>query len=189
MTDRPEFELTERPRRPKNDGMGGHYSSNMESDEWLTPLHVLRALGAPGAFDLDPAACLLDPQRAARRGFTVMDNGLAQEWTGRVWLNPPYGRHTARWLSRLADHGDGVALIFARTETRDFHSLVWQRADGIFFFEGRLTFLRGDGRPAIANAGAPSCLVAYGEACSHIVRNIALPGHYIHLRGQLDNLP
>ena len=33
-------------------GMGSHQSANMQNDEWLTPPHILDALGQ---FDLDPA--------------------------------------------------------------------------------------------------------------------------------------
>ena len=175
------FALDRSPEKPRGDGMGGHHSAHMETDEWLTPPHVLAALGAPDAFDLDPAACLLQPNRAAIRGFTVADNGLARPWIGRVWLNPPYGRECGEWLARLADHGDGIALIFARTETRDFHRHVWRRARAILFLEGRLTFLRGNGIPGLCNAGAPSCLIAYGETCAKILLACKLPGHFVAL--------
>jgi hypothetical protein len=43
-------------------------------------------------------------------------------------------------MSRLAYHGNGIALVFARTETQWFTQSVWKQASGIFFFEGRLTF-------------------------------------------------
>lgn len=84
------------------------------------------------------------------------------EWTGRVWLNPPYGDETGVWLRRLADHGNGVALVFARTETAWFFDAVWQRAAAVFFFLGRVAFYHVTGEQGDA-AGAPSVLVAYGS--------------------------
>lgn len=92
------------------------------------------------------------------------------EYKPRVWCNPPYGSETGKWLKRLVDHGDGIALIFARTETRMFFDHAWNYADAVFFFEGRLHFHHVDGRRAAANAGAPSCLVAYGSANRRAIR-------------------
>jgi hypothetical protein len=97
--------------------IGGHQSAAMLNDEWLTPPEILQALGP---FDLDPCAPIKRPWPMAAEHYTVEDNGLAQPWVGRVWCNPPYGLETARWLNRMAQHGNGIALIFART-VRDIH--------------------------------------------------------------------
>lgn len=78
-------------------------------------------------------------------------------------MNPPYGAEAYPFLDKLADHGNGVALIFARTETKAFVRYVWGRADAVLFIAGRLVFWDADKVPAKANAGAPSCLVAYGQ--------------------------
>lgn len=139
--------------------MGGHQSSQMLKDEWLTPPAIIKALGG---FDLDPCAPIKRPWDMANCHYTIEENGLVQQWFGRVWCNPPYGLEAAKWLERLAAHGNGIALIFARTETRMFFEHVWKLADAVFFFEGRLHFHHVDGSRASANAGAPSCLVAYG---------------------------
>jgi hypothetical protein len=157
-------------------GMGGHQSAAMERDEWLTPPHVLQALGP---FDLDPCAPVSRPWPMAAHHYTAHDDGLKRPWTGRVWLNPPYGRETARWMERLADHGNGVALIFARTETAIFHPWVWGHAAGLLFLKGRLHFHFTDGRRAAANAGAPSVLVAYGEANARALAACSLPGKFL----------
>lgn len=161
-------------------GMGGHHSAAMLKDEWLTPPEILRALGD---FDLDPCAphASRRPWEMATRHYSLEDNGLAQPWAGRVWLNPPYGRETARWLDRLADHGDGVALIFARTETDMFFRHIWGRADAVLFLRGRLHFHHVDGRRAGANAGAPSCLVAYGRHNADRLANCGLDGHLVEV--------
>lgn len=86
-------------------------------EDWLTPPEILRALGT---FDLDPCSPTDRPWDTAKIHYTKIDDGLAKPWHGRVWLNPPYGNKTKSWLSRLALHGNGIALVFARTETKSF---------------------------------------------------------------------
>lgn len=140
-------------------GIGSHQSHRMLKDEWLTPPEIIESLGP---FDLDPCAPVNPPWKMADRHYTIKDNGLMQPWAGRVWCNPPYGEIAAAWLRRLAAHGNGIALIFARTETRWFFSEVWGKADAVFFIEGRLHFHHVDGTKAKANSGGPSCLAAYG---------------------------
>lgn len=160
--------------------MGSHQSAAMLKDEWLTPPEIIKALGS---FALDP--CSPGDRRpwdTASIHYDIHVNGLAKPWEGRVWLNPPYGRETAKWLDRLADHGDGVALIFARTETDMFFRHVWERADAILFLRGRLHFHHVDGRRAEANAGAPSCLVAYGARNVHALKDSGLAGHLVVLK-------
>jgi len=82
-----------------------------------------------------------------------------------VWLNPPYGRDLGRWLERLAAHGDGMALVFARTDTRWFQR-AFAAATAACFIKGRLRFIPGDGQRAPGAAGAPSLLLAYGLPCA-----------------------
>jgi hypothetical protein len=56
--------------------------------------------------------------------YTPQDDGLQKEWVGRVYLNPPYGKGMERWLEKLKHHGNGIALIFARTETQCFFNHI-----------------------------------------------------------------
>ncbi len=158
--------------------MGSHESSKMGKDEWLTPPHILMALGS---FDLDPCAPISPPWKTATTQYTITDDGLSKNWEGRVWCNPPYGKEAGKWLEKLADHGNGIALIFARTETKMFFDFVWNRADAILFLQGRLVFHHIDGTPAAMNAGAPSCLVAYGGNNADMLGFSGLKGKMINL--------
>lgn len=160
------------------DGMGGHHSHTMGKDEWLTPPFILHALGP---FDLDPCAPIARPWPTAGQHFTINDNGLTKPWTGRVWCNPPYGAIAARWLERLAGHGNGIALIFARTETAMWVDHVWGRASAVLFLFGRLHFHHVDGSRAPANSGAPSALAAYGTENAAVLRCCGLAGRYVPL--------
>ena len=134
------------------------------TSEWYTPPALFEALKL--TFDLDPAAPPGGvPWVPARAHYSTLDDGLAQPWYGRVWCNPPYGPETGSWLERLADHGDGLGLVFARTDTRWFHAAV-PRATAVCFVSGRLRFIPGDGRGSRDTAGAPSLLLAYGLPCA-----------------------
>ena len=158
--------------------IGGHHSPVALKDEWLTPPSILAALGT---FDLDPCSPINRPWPTAAQHYTILDDGLKKPWSGRVWCNPPYGLEAAKWLDRLADHGDGIALIFARTETAMFFDHVWAKADALLFIRGRLHFHHVDGTRAAANSGAPSVLVAYGERNADALRNCGIAGHLVML--------
>lgn len=146
-------------------------------DEWLTPPSIIKSLGD---FDLDPCSPVPDgrPWDTAKRHFCFNDDGLSIEWNGRVWCNPPYGRETFKWIKKLKDHGNGVALIFARTETKGFHSEIWNGADAVFFFKGRIRFFKVDGTEGGA-ANAPSCLVAFGKNNVEAIEKSGLTGKLV----------
>lgn len=156
--------------------IGGHQSASMGNDEWLTPPEILNQLGR---FDLDPCSPVTRPWDTAREHFSIQDDGLSKQWHGRVWLNPPYGRETGAWLKRLAEHGRGTALIFARTETQFFFDHVWGSASALLFIRGRLHFHRVNGERARANSGAPSVLVAYGEMDAYLLGVSGIGGRFI----------
>lgn len=139
--------------------LSGHQSPIMKNDEWLTPPEIFKALGN---FDLDPCAPVIRPWDTAAKHYTVLDDGLSKEWSGRVWMNPPFGREAIKWMRKLKEHGNGIALIPARTETAMFYETVWGHAHSVLFIEGRPHFHYVDGRRASFNSGAPICLVAYG---------------------------
>lgn len=149
-------------------------------DEWLTPPYILEALGH---FDLDPCAPESHnrPWPMADSHFTKEDDGLVQEWFGRVWLNPPYGRETHKWVRKLAEHGNGIALIFARTETGTWFPWIWRKADALLFLDSRISFYRTDGARSSSNAGAPSTLVAYGQHNATSLLCSGLSGMFVPL--------
>jgi len=146
--------------------------------DWLTPPHIFNALGS---FDMDPCASQFQPWRTAAIQFTIEDDGLARSWVGRVWCNPPYGPHAEKFLKRMADHGDGVALIFARTETKAFQEYCWKRADGMLFMAGRIKF-RLPGGAESGPAGAPSVLVAYGKTNAAVLERSGIAGYFVALK-------
>lgn len=147
------------------------------STTWLAPPSIVNALGP---FDLDPCAAPGWP--TARRQYLLPQDGLVLPWSGRVWLNPPYGRQAGPWLQKLSEHGCGTALIFARTDTSWWFKSVWGAADALLFLRGRIFFHLPDGRRSRYSGGAPSVLAAYGR---EDMDRLAASG----LRGALVPLP
>ena len=158
--------------------------NNGTTNEWLTPPEILKALGT---FDLDPCAHPQQPWRTAVRMIAPPEDGLAAEWTGRVFLNPPYGQQIAVWLKKLVEHGNGIALVPARTEVESwFWPHIWLKADAIFFFRGRLFFRQPDGSKR-GNAGHGSVLAAYGQHNVDAIVSSDLPGRIVYLDNRNAN--
>jgi hypothetical protein len=120
-------------------------------------------------FDLDPCISLTQPWLTARKGYSIEQDGLKQEWSGMVWCNPPYGANIGVWANKMAKHGSGVMLIFARVETAAWFDEIFSTADGFLFPKGRIVFHKPDGslprndKGSVASAGAPSAFVAWGN--------------------------
>jgi hypothetical protein len=87
-------------------------------------------------------------------------------------------------MRRIAGHGDGIALVFARTETSWFFESVWSHAHALLFLRGRIAFIRPCGLVANHNAGGPSVLVAYGKANATSLRRSRIRGVFVDLNRQ-----
>jgi hypothetical protein len=146
--------------------------------EWLTPPDLVKKLGV---FDLDPCSPINAPFYHAKHNFNMNDNGLTKDWFGRVYLNPPYGRGMELWLEKLKFHGNGIALIFARTETKCFFDHVWNNADAVLFVKGRIKFYHITGIQG-GTPGAPSVFIAYGIENALALKNSRIEGRYLKLK-------
>lgn len=154
--------------------LGSHQKSVGASQSWITPQHILEALGP---FDLDPAAAWPRPWSCAK--ISLLRDGLDYKWEGRVWLNPPFDRYeVGKWIRKLSDHGNGTALLHARTEAEWFEP-CWSHACAILFLADRLYFHYPDGRRAEANSGAPACLVSFGTYDAERLAQSKLPGYLV----------
>ncbi len=138
-----------------------HESQNNISVDWYTPSWIFERMGVE--FDLDPCQPIEKIKWIpAKKHYHLRNNGLLNEWEGRVWLNPPYGQFTPRWLKKMHEHRNGIALVFARTDCAWFHDYV-AKADAILFMKGRVKFVDGLGKTGGNGAGSGSMLIAWGE--------------------------
>jgi phage N-6-adenine-methyltransferase len=134
-----------------------HFSS--ATDEWATPQLLFDELDHIfGGFTLDPCAT---PENAkCTHFFTRADDGLAKPWTGKVFMNPPYGREIGKWMRKAWEESlKGtlvVCLLPARVDTRWWHE--YARKGHVYFLQGRLKF--GSARNS---APFPSAIVTFGK--------------------------
>lgn len=115
--------------------------------EWYTPAEFVDAARAVmGGIDLDPASCDEAQETVqAAEFFTEEQNGLEREWSGRVFLNPPFAHPTVKYFADklLASFKAGavtqaVYLSNACTDTGWWQALA---AEGpVCFPEGRIKF-------------------------------------------------
>lgn len=149
------------------------------TDEWYTPKYVIDALGE---FDLDPCAPVNPLFQTAKTMYNINDDGLKQEWEGRVFLNPPYSRPLIeRFVEKMAEHNNGIALLFNRCDNRMFHEIILKKAEGMMFLRKRIRFLRPDGSQG-DSPGRGSILVAFGEENAKILKSCEMEGKYVRLR-------
>jgi hypothetical protein len=136
--------------------------------EWYTPPELFAKLDLE--FDLDPASPNPPVPWVPAARFMWQD-GHTLPWTGRVWLNPPYGPKAVPFVERMIAHGDGMLLLPARTETRAFQRAATE-AKAVCFLRERLWFKRADGFQARSSFG--SVLFAFGWDCWYALQTADL---------------
>ena len=119
------------------------YEAAGETDEWYTPRYIFEALGE--RFDLDVACPASGPRHVPTDDWFSSD-ALSREWSGFVWMNPPFGHMKLKrmWLSKFFAHGNGIALLPDRTSAPWFQE-YGPRADAILWVAPKIKFERPDG--------------------------------------------
>jgi ParB family chromosome partitioning protein len=136
-------------------------ASGTGENEWFTPPEYIEiARQVLGEIDLDPATHASAQQFIqAREFYTEDDNGLVQDWHGRVWLNPPYAQpFIKQFIDKLcAERRTGrvtgaILLTHNYTDTRWFRQIT-KLADAICFAKTRVRFIQPGGKPASPTQG------------------------------------
>lgn len=162
-----------------------HDNKKNKTVDWYTPKWIFDALDL--TFDLDPCQPKDKiPWVPANEHYWEEIDGLAQPWYGMVWLNPPYGDLTPNWLAKMHEHRQGIALVFARTDTKWYHDYCC-KADAILFLKGRISFVDGLGVTAKGGAGAGSMLVAWGNKSVEALRRMSKKGHLVEMPVPFDD--
>jgi phage N-6-adenine-methyltransferase len=146
-------------------------------NEWYTPDEYIEAARAVlGSIDLDPASSKHAQKTIkAERFFSKENDGLSQEWKGRVWLNPPYSQpdianFADKMLEQYAAGNVSAAIMLTHnyTDTSWFQKLA-HHSDSVCFTRGRIRFVSPDG-----DLAAPT----QGQAFFYFGGN---PGHFFEV--------
>lgn len=136
------------------------YSSKKQ--DWETPTKFFDDLHERFNFNIDVASN--GNNAKLERYFTEKQNALNQQWEGRVFCNPPYGREIKHWIKKaqeesLKPYNDLIVLLIpARTDTSYWHDYIFGKAE-VEFLRGRLKFeVNGEQK---GTAPFPSALVIY----------------------------
>jgi len=125
-----------------------HVGENTGESEWYTPPEYVEAARAVmGDIDLDPASnAVANGTVKASIYYDAERNGLAHEWFGRVWMNPPYAQPAcAHFCRKLVAHfeadtvTEACVLVNNATETEWFQGVA-QCAVAVCFPNGRIRF-------------------------------------------------
>ncbi len=148
-----------------------HFTS--KTPEHYTPLDIIeRAVACLRGIDLDPCSNNhAAPHIPATQHFTAEDDGLAQAWHGKIYMNPPYGREIARWVTKMGEEHkagrvtEAIALVPARTDTRWWQAL---RDHPVCLIRGRLRFV---GECNTSAAPFPSAIFYLGHHANDFLIN------------------
>lgn len=136
-----------------------HVARSTGNNEWVTPEPIVNAARyTMRAIDLDPASSSSANMLVRATRFFDLDNdGLSQEWSGRVWLNPPYGRGLITpFVDKLLSSTsvtEAVVLTNNGTET-EWGQRLLAAANWVCFPNKRIKFLMFDGAEFVVH-GAP----------------------------------
>lgn len=149
-----------------------HIAFNSGNNEWYTPKEFIDAArNVMGNIDLDPASNeIANKIVQAEKFYSIEDDGLAQEWRGNIWLNPPYASGLIdKFVDKLcaSDFEQAIVLVNNATDTKWFLKLV-ENATAIVFTTGRVRFYMPDG-----STGAPlqgQAVLYFGESAEKFIQ-------------------
>ena len=130
-----------------------HVTHNSSNNEWYTPkIYTDAAHRVMGGIDLDPASSERANQTVrAKKYFTEKEDGLKQQWNGRIWMNPPYSTGLIdKFVDKLVQSYkekavyEAIVLVNNATETNWFQDLA-SVANTIVFPNKRIRFISADG--------------------------------------------
>jgi phage N-6-adenine-methyltransferase len=120
--------------------------SEPENCRWATPPDVFGPLNDEFGFTLD--VCAEEWNAKCPEFIPPERDGLAQDWAGTAWMNPPYGREIEKWIRKAYLESQRgvtvVCLVPARTETAWWHDYCLKGE--IRFIRGRIHFTDPHGR-------------------------------------------
>ena len=160
----------------------GHVSAATGENEWYTPeRYIDAARRAMGGIDTDPASCeTANANVLAKVFYSIDDDGLSQDWHGRIWMNPPYSKDLCgKFIEKLrvevlnGNCKQACVLVNNATETH-WGQVLLGISSAVCFPSGRIQFIDKTGKKANSPLqGQMICYVgskvlSFAEAFQHI---------------------
>ena len=128
-----------------------HGRNRPNSVEWFTPPELIEmAREVLGKIDLDPASNkLAQGWIKAKQYYTQKDDGLSQQWQGKIWCNPPYGNLPKRFLAKgLSEYKSGnmtAAIFLLNRSGAEWYSDIKPEFTAICEVRKRIAFIDSKG--------------------------------------------
>jgi phage N-6-adenine-methyltransferase len=173
--------IAKEPDKDKRAAMIGQLDTGARTDDagdsWGTPTEWLDlARQTMGGIDLDPATNVEAQQNVkAKHFYTKDDDGLGQEWSGRVWMNPPYSQplvtQFAEKLVESINAGDvdqACVLVNNATDTRFLQHML-AHCEAALFPRGRIPFLVPGSGEALTGTRQGQVFLYFGKNVDRFV--------------------
>jgi phage N-6-adenine-methyltransferase len=153
-------------------------------NEWFTPDEYFPLVREVlGGIDLDPASHVQAQTIVqATRYFTKADNGLDQEWHGRVWLNPPYARLLiGQFVEKMLVERQARRVTAAIMLTHTYSSSGWFQsalaiANAICFARSRVKFYKPQPHGKPSNPTQGQTFFYFGDETDKFLRTFRAIG-------------
>lgn len=168
-------ELKEGGEARKQDGK---FHISEKNNDWYTPPYCIEAARAVmGSIDLDPASSDL-AQKTVKAGiyYTIDDDGLAHDWSGNVWMNPPYSMPEIQlFVDKLLDSDikQWIVLTNNSSDTGWFHQLLYA-ADYVCLTKGRVGFVNQEEETMLTRQG--QAFFYHGENTEQFIQQFSKLG-------------
>jgi phage N-6-adenine-methyltransferase len=109
--------------------ISSRWATHLGDQTWKTPVYFFDILARNFDIKLDAATTIDNPLRT-ELFYTEKDNGLNQPWHTWTYCNPPYGQ-SELWVRKayyeMTRGNNSLLLLPANTETKWFHTYIWNR--------------------------------------------------------------
>jgi hypothetical protein len=158
-------------------GKSGQAQVSSDSNEYYTLAeHIEAARSVLGGIDLDPASHpAANEVVKAARFYTIDDDGLAQDWHGRLWLNPPWGKAGPDFVKKLVrSHQEkavtaAILLVNAHATDTAWFQPLWDYL--LCFSCPRIRYWQLGGGGNSPNSG--SVFIYFGPECARFMEAFA----------------